>query len=106
MRSWPTSRPGPSPASSTGSWPLPTTASAGGGTGSTSSATPTRSTPAARGGPRTSPIPGDIAESWRYRDWVVAAFNRDLPYDEFMANQVAGDLLPAPAPADFNAEGT
>jgi len=32
--------------------------------------------------------------AWRYRDWVVAAINRDLPYDQFLTAQVAGDLLP------------
>ncbi|RPI83867.1 MAG: DUF1549 domain-containing protein, partial [Planctomycetaceae bacterium] len=31
--------------------------------------------------------------SWQYRDWVVAAFNRDLPYDEFVRLQIAGDVL-------------
>lgn len=31
---------------------------------------------------------------WMYRDWVVAALNRDLPYDKFILEQVAGDLLP------------
>jgi Protein of unknown function (DUF1553)/Protein of unknown function (DUF1549)/Planctomycete cytochrome C len=31
--------------------------------------------------------------AWPYRDWVVAAFNRDLPYDEFARLQVAGDVL-------------
>ena len=34
-------------------------------------------------------------EAWRYRDWVIAAVNDDLPYDEFIRRQVAGDLLPA-----------
>src|SRR5204862_211407 len=29
-----------------------------------------------------------------YRDWVIAAFNRDLPYDQFVRAQIAGDLLP------------
>jgi len=38
--------------------------------------------------------PGDIAEAWRYRDWVVDAFNRDLPYDQFVLKQIAGDSLP------------
>ena len=33
--------------------------------------------------------------AWRYRDYVVAAFNADKPYDRFLREQVAGDLLPA-----------
>jgi hypothetical protein len=33
--------------------------------------------------------------AWRYRDWVVEAFNDDKPYDEFIREQIAGDLLPA-----------
>jgi hypothetical protein len=37
--------------------------------------------------------PSEIPEAWRYRDWVVDAFNRDLPYDRFIEHQVAGDLL-------------
>ncbi len=32
--------------------------------------------------------------AWRYRDYVIAAFNKDLPYDQFLREQLAGDVLP------------
>lgn len=34
------------------------------------------------------------ANAWRYRDWVIQAFNDDMPYDVFVKAQIAGDLLP------------
>lgn len=34
------------------------------------------------------------ANAWRYRDWVIHAFNEDMPYDVFLKAQIAGDLLP------------
>jgi hypothetical protein len=40
--------------------------------------------------------------AWRYRDWVIDAFNNDMPYDQFVREQVAGDLLPSTSPAQHN----
>ncbi|MCC6585549.1 MAG: PSD1 domain-containing protein [Bryobacterales bacterium] len=40
------------------------------------------------------PVP--FANAWRYRDWVVSAFNQDMPFDTFVKAQIAGDLLDKP----------
>ncbi len=42
---------------------------------------------------------------WFYRDWVVNAFNQDLPYDQFVTKQLAGDLLPNASQDDIVATG-
>ncbi|MCA9271331.1 MAG: DUF1549 domain-containing protein, partial [Planctomycetales bacterium] len=42
------------------------------------------------------------ANAWRYRDWVIDAMNRDLPYNEFLRQQLAGDLLTADDPLERN----
>ncbi len=36
----------------------------------------------------------DKLDAWRYRDYVIRAFNQDLPYDRFVREQIAGDLIP------------
>jgi hypothetical protein len=41
---------------------------------------------------------------WHYRDWVINAFNNDMPYDEFVRQQIAGDLL-QPGPEGAAAVG-
>jgi len=38
----------------------------------------------------------DSRSIWRYRDWLIKAFNKDEPYDRFLTEQIAGDLLPNP----------
>lgn len=42
---------------------------------------------------------------WMYRDWVVAALNADMPYDQFIVRQLAGDLLPDATQDDWVATG-
>jgi hypothetical protein len=41
-----------------------------------------------------------VPQAHKYRDWVIAAFNRDMPYDRFLREQIAGDLLPGGSDAD------
>jgi hypothetical protein len=43
--------------------------------------------------------------AWRYRAWVIDAFNRDLPYDQFLKFQLAADQLPTATPGDLAALG-
>ena len=38
--------------------------------------------------------------AWKYRDYVIDAVNADVPFDRFVSEQVAGDLLPASSPAE------
>ncbi len=40
-------------------------------------------------------------EIWKYRDWLIKAFNEDKPYDQFLMEQIAGDLLPNPTDAQY-----
>ncbi len=44
-------------------------------------------------------------EQWAWRDWVIDAFNRDLPYNQFLVEQIAGDLLPGATPEQVVATG-
>lgn len=42
---------------------------------------------------------------WPWRDWVIKAYNENLPYDEFIRDQIAGDLLPDPSADQLIATG-
>jgi hypothetical protein len=42
---------------------------------------------------------------WRYRDWVIQALNQDMPFDRFVVEQLAGDLLPNPTESQLIATG-
>jgi hypothetical protein len=44
----------------------------------------------------------EIYHAWRYRDYLIRSFNADLPYNQFVREQIAGDLLPNPR---WNKEG-
>ena len=42
---------------------------------------------------------------WKYRDWVIDALNRDMPFDQFSVEQIAGDMLPSASTAQIIATG-
>lgn len=44
-------------------------------------------------------------EMWPYRDWVIDSFNRNMPYDQFITEQLAGDLLESPSREQLIASG-
>ncbi len=41
-----------------------------------------------------------VPQAYKYRDWVILAVNRDVPYDQFLREQIAGDLLPGGTDAE------
>ena len=54
--------------------------------------------------------PGNITNppyphAWRYRDWVIEAINKDVPYDRFVKLQLAADLMPGTSRPDMRALG-
>lgn len=44
-------------------------------------------------------------QMWIWRDWVIGAFNDNMPYDQFVLEQMAGDLLPSPTQSQLIATG-
>jgi mono/diheme cytochrome c family protein len=48
---------------------------------------------------------GDKPNAWKYRDYVIRSFNDDKPYDQFVREQLAGDVLPKPTPESITATG-
>ncbi len=46
-----------------------------------------------------------FGQAWRYRDYVIQAFNHDKPFDQFLIEQLAGDLLPTPTVETRTATG-
>ena len=42
--------------------------------------------------------------AWKYRDWVIGAINQDLPFDEFLIHQLAGDELAGPRQGDLTSQ--
>ena len=48
-----------------------------------------------------SEVDAPYANAFRYRDWVIQAFNKDMPYDIFVKAQIAGDLLDAAKAKDY-----
>jgi cytochrome c553 len=57
------------------------------------------------GNPKARTASCEPLEAWRYRDWVVDALNRDLPFDQFVVHQIAGDLLASPEGKEVYPDG-
>src|SRR5210317_581272 len=47
----------------------------------------------------------NIRTAWPWRQWVIEAFNDNMPYDQFVTEQLAGDLLPDATPNQILASG-